>query len=411
MTAQHQQQRVDLLVSGAAEVLTCAAGAPDLIGSTSGGVAVDGGRVVAVGDISPYAAEVVIDARGGVVMPGFVDAHTHVVFGGSRAREYAARCAGLEPPPGASVGITGTMADTREAGREALTAQTAARLREMLEHGTTTVESKTGYGLDVDIELATLETNHVLQQQVPVDIVGTYLGAHAFPPGADHAAYVDLVVELAGRVGADGLAQFCDVYCDDGYFDLTQTERILCAGLDAGLAPKIHLDAYSHTGAAALAVELGATSVDHLNLTTDRELSRLGQAGVTGVYMPCLDYAVRHPDPLDPRRVVDAGMELAIATDICPGCWTTSMQLAIQLACRTGGIGVPQALRAATLGSAAALGRADLVGSLEVGKQADLIVLDVPSHEEIAYRLGRNNVTTVIRHGRVVHDTRPEEDR
>ncbi|HEX6054348.1 MAG TPA: imidazolonepropionase [Intrasporangium sp.] len=410
MSAQHQDRaRIDLIVTGAAEVLTCAAGAPDLVGSTSGGVAVDGGRIVAVGDISSYAAELVVDARDGVVMPGFVDAHTHVVFGGSRAQEYAARVAGLEPPAGAVVGITGTMTATREAGREALREQTAARLREMVEHGTTTVESKSGYGLDVDTELAILDTNRILQQQFPVDIVGTYLGAHAFPPGADPAAYVDLVVELAKRVGGAGLAEFCDVYCDEGYFDLAQTERILLAGRGAGLSPKLHLDAYSHTGAAALAAELGATSVDHLNLTTDAELTRLGAAGVTGVYMPCLDYAVRHPQPLDPRRVVDAGMELALATDICPGCWTTSMQLAIQMACRTGGLSVPQALRAATLGSAAALGRADRVGSLEVGKQADLVVLDVPSHEDVAYRLGRNNVTTVIRHGRVVHDIRPKE--
>ncbi len=404
MTAtQHQSQRVDLLVTGAAEVLTCAAGAPDLIGSTRGGVAINGGRIVAVGDTSLYAADLVVDAGGGVVLPGFVDAHTHVVFGGTRAQEYAARAAGLEPPPGAVVGITGTMASTRAAGRAALEQQAGARLREMVAHGTTTVESKSGYGLDIDTEIATLETNRALQQHLPVDIVSTFLGAHAFPPGADPAAYVDQVVDLTARVGTEQLAEFCDVYCDEGYFDLAQTERILRAGLDAGLAPKIHLDAYSHTGAAALAAELHATSVDHLNLTTAAELVRLGDAGVAGVYMPCLDYAVKHPSPLDPRRVIDAGMELALATDICPGCWTTSMQLAIQMACRTGGLSVAQALRAATLGSAAAVGRADRIGSLEVGKQADLIILDVPSHEEIAYRLGRNSVTTVIRHGQVLH--------
>lgn len=403
------RQPVDLVVTGAAEVLTCAAGAPDLIGSTSGGVAIDGGRIVAVGDIAGFTGKVVVDAHGGVVLPGFVDAHTHVVFGGSRAKEYAARCAGLEPPPGASVGITGTMADTRAAGMTAVREQTAARLREMLAHGTTTVESKSGYGLDTEIELGTLEVNRVLPERIPVDIVSTYLGAHAFPPDVEPAAYVDLVVELAARVGAEGLAEFCDVYCDDGYFDLAQTERILTAGLEAGLAPKVHLDAYSHTGAAALAAQLGATSVDHLNLTTDAELARLGEAGVVGVYMPCLDYAVAHPRPLDPRRVIAAGMELALATDICPGCWTTSMQVAIQMGCRTGGLSVAEAIRAATLGSARAVGRAEEVGSLEVGKQADVLVMDVPSHEEIPYRLGRNNVSTVIRRGRVVHST-PREN-
>ncbi|MDN5789867.1 MAG: imidazolonepropionase [Micrococcales bacterium] len=408
-THQHDRARVDLLVTGGAEVLTCAADAPDLIGSAGGGVAIDDGVIVAVGDISSYAAELVLDARGGLVMPGFVDAHTHVVFGGSRAQEYAARVAGLEPPAGAVVGITGTMASTRAAGRTALEEQAGARLREMIEHGTTTVESKSGYGLDIDTEVATLEANRALQQRLPVDIVSTFLGAHAFPPGAEHTAYVEQVVDLAARVGAGGLADFCDVYCDEGYFDLAQSERILRAGLDAGLPPKVHLDAYSHTGAAALAAELGATSVDHLNFTTDAELARLAAAGVAGVYMPCLDYAVGHPRPLDPRRVVEAGMELALATDICPGCWTTSMQLAIQMGCRAGGLSVPQALRAATLGAAASLGREGRIGSLEVGKQADLIVLDVPSHEEIAYRLGRNNVTTVIRRGEVVHDSTARE--
>lgn len=404
--AQHQQQRVDLLVTGAAEVLTCAAGAPDLIGSTRGGVAIDGGRIVAIGDTSRYAADLVLDARGGVVLPGFVDAHTHVVFGGSRAQEYAARVAGVEPPADAAVGITGTTTRTRAASGAELATQAGSRLREMLAHGTTTVESKTGYGLDTETELRILDTNRILSQDIPLDIVSTYLGAHAFPPGVGRAAYVDQVVALTARVGHEGLADFCDVYCDEGYFDLAQTERILRAGLDAGLAPKIHLDAYSHTGAASLAAELGATSADHLNLTTDGELRRLAKAGVAGVYMPCLDFAVAHPHPLDPRRLVDAGMELALATDICPGCWTVSMQLAIQLACRTGGLSVAQAVRAATLGAAKALGRGDRVGSLEVGKQADLLVLDVPSHEDLAYRLGRNNITAVVRHGHVVIDTR-----
>lgn len=409
MTPPHPQT-VDLLVTGAAEVLTCAAGAPDLIGSTSGGIAVDDGRIVAVGDVAGYTGRRVVDARGGVVMPGFVDSHTHVVFGGSRAQEYAARCAGLEPPAGAVVGITGSMTSTRAAGRATLERDTSARLREMLEHGTTSVESKSGYGLDVTTEILTLETNRVLEEQVGLDIVSTFLGAHAFPPGADHAAYVDEVVELTAVVAERGLADFTDVYCDAGYFDLAQSERILRAGVEAGLPAKVHLDAYSHTDAAALAIELGAVSVDHLNYTTDAELARLGAAGIAGVYMPCLDFAVGHVRPLDPRRVVAAGMELALATDICPGCWTTSMQLAIQLGCRIGGLSAPQALRAATLGSAAAVGRAERVGSLEPGKQADVIVLDVPSHEEIAYRLGRNNVATVIRHGQVVRDTRPKED-
>ena len=164
----------------------------------------------------------------------------------------------------------------------------------------------------------------------------------------------------------------------------------------------MHLDAYSHTGAAALTAELGAASADHLNYTTDAELSRLAAAGVIGVYLPCLEYAVRHPKPLDPRRVRDAGMTLALATDICPGCWTVSMQMVVVMACRAGGLSVAEALTAATHGSAVSLGMDDEVGSIALGKRADLVILDVPSHEDVAYRIGRNNARVVLAGGHVV---------
>lgn len=394
---------VDLVVTGAAELLTCAEDASDLIGLIpGGGVAISGGRIVAVGDVSGYRADRVIDAQGGVIMPGFVDSHTHVVFGGSRVDEYAAKVSGQTPPAGVPVGITGTVATTRAATAEQLLQESSARVREMVNSGTTTLESKSGYGLDSKHELRLLETSQRLAETMPADIVSTYLGAHAFPADVEQDRYVDEVVDLIPEVAERGLAEFCDVYCDEGYFDLAQTARILSAGLDAGLKPKLHLDAYGHTGAAAIAIELGAVSVDHLNFTTDAELRALGDAGIAGVYMPCLEYSVAHSRPLDPRRVIDAGMELALATDICPGCWVTDMQLAVAMACRTGGLSVAQALRAATHGSARALGRQESVGSLKVGMQADVIVLDVARHEDVAYRIGRNAVTTVIARGAVV---------
>lgn len=396
---------VDLLVTDAAEVLTCACDAPDLIGLIPhGGVAIDAGRVRAVGDVSGYTGRRTLDAAGGVVMPGFVDAHTHVVFAGSRVEEYAARVVGLDPPAGAPVGITGTTAATRACGVPELVAQTTPRIVEMHDHGTTTVESKSGYGLAAAAELRLLEANRELERDLPVDVVSTYLGAHAFPDDVEPDKYVDQVVDAIPEVAGRGLAESCDVYCDDGYFDAHQTRRILQAGLDAGLSTKLHLDQYSHTGAAVLAVELGAVSVDHLNFTTAAELRALAAADVVGVYLPCLEFAVAHPRPLDPRTVLDAGMELALATDMCPGCWTTSMQLVVALACRIGGLSVAQALRAATYGAARALGRANRVGSLMPGAQADLIVLDVPRHEEVAYRLGRNSVTTVVTHGVVTKE-------
>lgn len=397
-------RRVDLVVSGAAEVLTCAAGASDLIGCTSGGVAVDGGTIVAVGDVSGFTGRREIDAAGGVVMPGLIDAHTHVVFGGSRVDEYAATVAGLPAPAGAPVGIVGTTEATRSCSVDELTSQGTDRVREMARHGTTTLESKSGYGLEPDTELRILQASNRLSGEAPVEVATTYLGAHAIPQGVAAEDHVRTVIGQIPSVAEGGLAEFCDVYCDVGYFDLDQTRRILEAGLEHGLRPKLHLDAYSHTGAADLAVELGAISVDHLNLTPKRDIEKLADAGIVGVYMPCLDYAVAHEHPVDARAVTDAGMELALATDLCPGCWTTSMQLAVAMACRSGGLSVPEALRAATYGAARSLGREHRIGSLEPGKQADLIVLDVPRHEDIAYRLGRNSVTTVVKAGRIVKE-------
>lgn len=396
---------VDLVVTGAAEVLTCAGDAADLVGRVSGGgVAVDAGRLVAVGDVTGYSGRRTVDARGGVVLPGFVDAHTHVVFGGSRVDQYAAAVAGVTPPAGVPVGIVGTADATRACSTEELVAQAGERVREMLAHGTTTVESKSGYGLDPATELRILDATRLLGELLPVEMVSTYLGAHAFPRGVPPERYVDEVVGQIPEVAAAGMAEFCDVYCDEGYFDLGQTRRILEAGAAHGLRPKLHLDAYSHTGAADLAIELSAVSVDHLNLTPDKDLRRLAEAGVVGVYMPCLDYAVGHPYPVDGRALAEAGMEIALATDICPGCYVTDMQLAIAMACRTGGLSVGQAVRAATYGAARALGREQRIGSLVPGHQADLVVLDLPRYEDLAYRLGRNSVTTVVKAGHVVKE-------
>ncbi len=415
---------VDLVVTNAAEVFTAApAGGKAVPGSGSShvsgdapgpasGVAIDDGRIVAVGDVSAYRGRRTIDAERGVIIPGLVDAHTHVVFGGSRVAEYAAKVAGRPVPAGAPAGIVGTMTETRAAGHDELVAQSAARIADMVAHGTTTIESKTGYGLSVESERKLLDVNRALGTATPARILSTYTGGHAFAPDADRETWVEQAAAQARESGAAGLADFNDVYCDDGYFDLAQTRTILEAGLESGLRPRVHLDAYSHTGAAALTAELGAASADHLNYTTDAELRLLADAGVAGVYLPCLEFAVQHPQPLDPRRVRDSGMTLALATDICPGCWTVSMQMAVVMACRLGGLTPAEALTAATYGSARSLDLADDIGSLEVGKRADLVVLDVPSHEDIAYRIGRNNARFVIAGGRIaaVRDPRDAGD-
>jgi imidazolonepropionase len=391
------------LISGAAEVLTCAAGAPDLIGRTPGaGVLVEDGRVSAVGRLGDVDAETVIDATGCVVMPGFVDCHTHAVFGGSRVDEYAASCAGVPPPDGAPVGIAGSVAQTRELTARELADASAGRLHEMLAHGTTTVESKSGYGLRRDAEVAMLEANRLLAAELDIGIVSTYLGAHALPAGIDRTAYVDEVCATIPDVAADRLAAFCDVYCDDGYFTVEEGRRILETARAHGLSPKLHLDAYSNTGAAELAVEVGATTVDHLNYTSGEEVEALVATQVVGVVMPLLDFAVQHRRPASARALLGAGMRVALATDCCPGCHVTSMQVVVQHACRAGGLSVAQAIRAATIDAAAAAGCVDRVGSLEPGKAADLLILDTGRFEDLAYRIGHNAVRTVMRGGRVV---------
>ena len=404
--------KVDLLITNAAEVLTCAESADDVVGRIAGGaVAVAGERIVAVGPTAEVVASVdaadarVIDAAGRAVAPGFVDCHTHVVFGGSRAAECAARLT-MSPEQvaamGIPTGIVATMEMTRPESVESLVASAAARLDGMFRAGTTTVESKSGYGLSTADELKMLQVNARLAETHAVDIVSTFLGAHAVGPGMTREDYVDLVVrEMIPQAADSGLAEYCDVFCEAGYFDVDQSRRILQAGMDAGLAAKIHVDEYSDIGGGAMAAELGAVSADHLNFTPPETLRRMAERGVVGVVMPALDFAVAHPRPFDAAAMLAEGMTLALATDICPGCWCESMQVVMQLACRRHGMTPREALRAATLHAARALERNDDRGSLEVGKLADIQIWNVSTLDEAICRIGGNVVETVIRRGRV----------
>jgi imidazolonepropionase len=404
--------RADLVVVGASEVLTCAASSaagPERI--AGGSVAVADGRILAVGPRDEIRAAVdlsgamVMDAAGGVVAPGFIDAHTHLVFGGSRAREYAARLTRSREEVAASgipTGIMATVSMTRSEGVEALLDAALERVGAMLAHGTTTVESKSGYGLDTPSELKILEVNRRLDGAQPVDLVSTFMGAHDFPPDLSREHYVDLVIdEMIPRVADAGLAGFCDVFCDDGYYTVDQSRRILEAGIAAGLAPKIHADQYSDLGGADLAADLAAVSADHLNFTTIDGLQRMAEAGVTAVLMPLIDFAVQHPRPIRARDWVEAGLPIAIGTDLCPGGYAVSMPLAIQFACRGNGLSPDEALHAATAGSATACGLNDR-GTLTAGALADLQVWDVPTLEDMVYRIGHNPVRTVIKRGKVV---------
>ena len=408
-----QRQPIDLLVVGASEVLTCEGAGDDPVGRIPGGaVAIAGDTVVAVGPESEVRSVVdpagarVIDARGGVVAPGFVDAHTHLVFGGSRVREYASRLTRTREETvalGIPVGILATVEATRAATEDDLVHVAMPRLDEMLAHGTTTVESKSGYGLTTADEIKLLEVNRRLDQEHAVELVSTFMGAHDVPPGMERAAYVEQVVsEQIPEVARRGLAKFCDVFCDEGYFTPHDARRVLEAGLEAGLTPKIHAEQYARTGGALLAAELGCTSADHLNFAQAEDLAALATAGVTAVLMPLIDFAVRHPRPIDARTWTEAGLTVALGTDMCPGGYAASMPLVIQFACRGNGMSPEQALLAATAGAAHACGLEEH-GKLTEGAVADLQLWNVATLEEMVYRTGHNPVRQVIKRGKVVH--------
>jgi imidazolonepropionase len=284
---------------------------------------------------------------------------------------------------------------------EELTESAAERLQRMFRHGTTTAESKSGYGLSLQDELRILQVNRRLSATQPVDVVSTFLGAHALPPEMSRERYMELVVkEMIPRVAADGLAEFCDVFCDEGYFTVEEARHILEAGRAAGLKAKIHADQYSAIGASEMAAEIGAVSADHLNYCERGSMRKLTRAGVVGVVTPALDFAVQHPRPFDARAMIEEGMPIAIATDLCPACWVESMQLVMAFACRQYGLSPAEALNAGTVGGARALGVTDR-GSIEPGKLADLQSWDLPTFEDVVYRIGNNAVSMVVKRGKV----------
>ncbi len=402
--------RADLLIEHAAELITCAEGSSDLIGRIyDGAVAVAGKHIIAVGQTAQVRQQVdtsnakVINAGGKVVAPGFVDCHTHLVFGGSRVKEYAARMTHTVAETaamGIPCGIPSTVQMTRAESEPILAASALDRLQHMLRFGSTTVEIKSGYGLSLGEELKMLRVNKLLQEKQPIDIVSTYLGAHDFPPDMRREGYVENIInEQLPAIADQGIATFCDVYCDTGYFTVEESRKILRAGLDLGLKPKIHTEAYSNVGGSELAAEMRMISADHLNYCNPSQMKKLAEAGVVGVIMPALDFAVAHSRPFDARAMIDQGMTLALATDLCPGCWTESQHFVMVLACRSYGMSPEEAMVATTLGGAKALALAGDRGSLELGKLADIQIWDIPTFEDVIYRLDRNVVGSVVKGG------------
>jgi imidazolonepropionase len=345
-------------------------------------------------------------------MPGFVDCHTHALFAGSREAEWVQKIEGksyLEILQ-AGGGILSTVRATRAASREELLAAGRRALDAMLRYGTTTVEVKTGYGLSAADELRMLEVIRDLEAQHPVDLVPTFLGAHAVPPEwkENPAGYVEHVIE-AMLPRARELAEFCDIFCDEGAFTHEDAERLFAAASRMGFRLKIHAGEFRALGGAALAARFGAVSADHLDHLAPGEAEELARAGVIGVLLPAVNFTLRLPYP-DARALIARGVPIALATDFNPGSAPTySMPFVLTLACLYLRLHPAEAIVAATLNAAHAVARADRIGSLTPGKQADLLLLDSPNISHLPYLFARNPVRHVIKRGQVMVTNQAEE--
>lgn len=414
-----QKQAIDLLIHGASELATPLGTGPragsamdEIHVLEKGAVALDQGRILACGLESElrefYAPTECLDAEGGTLLPGFVDAHTHPVFAGTREGEFEQRLAGARYAEIAAAGggILSTVKGVRNASREELLALLLDRLDRFLMLGTTTVEAKSGYGLTTADEIKSLEVLRDAAASHPIDIVPTFLGAHAIPP--EHAGekerYVQIVLqEMLPLVAEAKLAEYCDVFAEAHTFDLEDTRRISRRAQELGLGVRLHVDQLTPLGGAQLAAELGAVSADHLEWVDGQGMEAMAEAGVAPVLCPLVPLFLRESKEAPGRALIDAGLAPALSTDFNPGsCYMQSLPEVASWGALRYGFKAAEGLTAITLNAAASLGRGARLGTIEVGKQGDICVTDLPSHRHLAYELGRSPVRAVVKGGRVV---------
>ncbi len=381
---------------------------------SDGAVAIKDGKFVLVGPtnevMSSFSEEPLlppIEFPNMLAIPGFVDSHTHLIFGGSRENDFSMKLGGktyleiLE----AGGGILNTLEATRKASKEELSSNGFAYAESMLSSGTTTVEAKSGYGLNVENEVKMLHVVEDLRKKLPLEFVSTFMGAHAVPPEfkGRTESYVDLVInEMIPAVAKHNLAEFCDVFCEKGVFGIEQSREILKAAQCEGMKLKVHADEIVQLGGAGLAAEVGAVSADHLLMTSDDDLEAMHKAGTIATLLPGTAFSL-DTNYADARKMIDMGLPVALATDFNPNCANESMFFTIGLACYKMKMHPREAISAATINGAHALGRGGKTGSIEVGKRADIIVLDCPNPEYLSWRFGVNLVHTVVVNGQVVH--------
>ncbi len=346
----------------------------------------------------------VIDGSGLVALPGFVDMHTHMVFGATREEEFAMRCSGATYQEIAAKGggINSTVRTTREADKSRLRKQTMRFLDKMIRHGSTTVEIKSGYGLTEKDEVKMLDVIKMVKDDHLINIVPTFLGAHAIPPEyKDHREdYVDLVCrKMIPYVAEKKLTGFCDVFCENGFFTIEESRRILQTGVEHGLTPKIHADELSPLGGSELAVEVQAVSADHLEHISDKAIELFSQSDVIAGILPGVSFYLGH-HYAPARKLIDAGAVVALATDFNPGsCMSYSVPLMMTIACTQMRMTPEESLTAATINAAAALKISDKLGSIERGKLADIVFLQMPNYMYLSYHYGENHVAAVMKSG------------
>jgi len=412
-----------VLITGASQMLTLRGG-PRRGNSLSnlglvkdGAILVRDGKIVAVGPRAQMERRAEakfadkFDLGGRVVLPGFVDSHTHLIHAASRAEEYELKIQGTsyEEIARKGGGILNSVKKLRAATKEALKRRAASALGEFAAHGTTTLEAKSGYGLDVASELKILDLHRELNQEQPLEIVSTFLGAHVVPPefrgkagGAEK--YLDLLMEkLLPEVVVRDLAEYCDVFCERGAFTVGQSRKLLAKAKEHGLASRLHAEQLSRTGATQLAVEMGAASCDHLEHVNNADIRALAKSKTVATLLPGCDFHLGLKEYAPARKLIAAGAIVALATDYNPGTSPTmSMPMVLSLACDQLRMIPAEAIAAATINGAAALGRENAIGSLEAGKQADLAAYEVEDYREIPYYFGMNLCWMTMKRGEIV---------
>lgn len=412
--------KADLIIYNAREIATMKSGSTAKCGSDmndagvikDAGMAIKDGKIIAIGASSEiqqnYSWDTVIDAEGKIITPGFVDSHTHPVFVHTREDEFAMRLAGKSYVEIAMAGggIRSSIASTRAASEEELFELAKGRIIRMIAQGTTTLEAKSGYGLNTESELKQLRVIQSLNESLPIDIIATFMGAHEFPEEykSDHESYLKILCEeMIPAAKEQGVAEFCDIFTEAHVYSIEESRRVLSCAADHGFKLKMHADEIEAIGGAELAAELKCVSADHLGAASDAGILAMKAAGVIPVLLPATLFSLRSRTYARGRYMIEQGLPVAIATDYNPGsCNCDSMAFTMSLACLQMGLSPVEALAAATINAAHALGRGDVCGSLEIGKQADLIIWDIPSINFIPYHLGSSHISRVLKLGKTI---------